>query len=84
MIAPVSNVPYGPGFVMVNVPWASSSTPSFFDLARVATSRIARANSRRLARLRIAEHRHDQTLTLEVDRDAQIDVSMHNELVIAH
>ena len=79
----VSNVPAGPGFVIVNVPPRISSGDSFRDRARAARSWISRAMARSRFAVGVADHRYEQALEVEVDRDAEIDVAVHDQLVVA-
>ena len=66
-------------FVIVNVPPTISSGPSCFDFARVReVADLARDQAQPLA-VGVADHGRDQTLELEVDRDAEVDVVVHDE-----
>ena len=79
MIGSVSAVPNGPMFVIVNVPPTTSSGPSCLLFARVARSRISRAIEPQALAVGVADHRRDQALEVEVDRDAEVDVVVHDE-----
>ena len=46
-----------------------------------ARSRISRAISAQPLAVGVADHRRDQTLEVEVDRDAEVDVAVHDERV---
>ena len=83
MIGSVMYVPNGPGFVIVNVPPSTSSGTSFFVRARVGeVVHLARDQPQALA-VGVADHRRDQALEVEVDRDREVDVVVDDQRVVA-
>ena len=66
-------------FVIVNVPPTISSGPSCFALgARREVADLAGDQPQPLA-VGVADDRRDQALEVEVDRDAEVDVAVHDE-----
>ena len=62
-------------------PWISSGL-SLRACARLARSLISRASAQPLG-LGVADHRREETLVVEVDGDAEVDVVVHEQLVVA-
>ncbi len=83
MIGIVSTEPAEPLLVMVNVPPAISSGSSFVRGARSARSLISLAIAPQPLALGVADDRHEQTLVVEVDGDAEVDEVVHDQLVVA-
>ena len=78
MIGNEIHVPDAPGLVIVNVPPARSSGASCWARARAATSRIARGERAEAQAVGVAHDRHDETLEVEVDRDAEVHGAVHD------
>ena len=83
MIGIVSTDPAEPLLEIVNVPPWISSGLSLRVRARLARSLISRASALQPLGLGAADHRRQQTLVVEVDGDAEIDVVVDDELVVA-
>ena len=83
MIGAVRNVPNGPALVIENVPPEMSSALSFFVRARSASSRIRRAMPRSVSSSARLDDRDDQALVVEVDGDAQVELVVDDQRVVA-
>ena len=83
MTGRLANVPAPPAFVIVTVPPVMSSAESFFVRARLARSDTSRAMRPQPLVLRVVDDRHDQALVVEVHRDADVDVVVHDQLAVA-
>ena len=83
MIGIVSTEPAEPLLVSVNVPPVISSGLSLRVRARSARSLISRAMAREPLGLGVADDRGQQALVVEIDGDAEVDVVVHDELVVA-
>ena len=82
MIGSVISVPYGPGFVIVNVPPTMSSGLSFLPRLAAQIADLVRDRPHPLG-LGVVDDRHHQALEVEVDGDAEVDVVVHDQLVLA-
>ena len=77
-------MPAEPLLEIVNVPPLISSGLQLAWLrARSARSLISRAMARSRLVVGVADHRHEQALVVEVDGDAEVDVVVHDQLVVA-
>ena len=83
MIGIVNTEPAEPLLEIVNVPPWISSGLSLRLRARLARSLISRASAFKPLGLGAADHGRQQTLVVEVDGDAEIDVVVDDELVVA-
>ena len=83
MIGSVIVVPNGPGFVIVKVPPLMSSGDSF--LARVLAGEVAdlAGDGPQPLAVGVLDDRHHQALEVEVDGDAEVDVVVDDQLVLA-
>ncbi len=77
-------MPDEPLFEIVNVPPRISSGDSFRERARVGEVVDLASDRAEALRVRIVDHRHEQSLEAQVDRDAEVDVVVHDELAVAH
>ena len=82
MIGIVSTEPAEPLLEIVNVPPWISSGLSLRVFARLARSLISRAMARKRLVSALRIDRRQQTLVLEVDGDAEVDVVVHDERVV--
>ena len=79
MIGNVCAVPNGPMFVIVNVPPDDLVGAELLRLrARREIADLAGDQAQPLA-VGVADDRRDQALEVEVDRDAEVDVAVHDQ-----
>ena len=83
MIGAVMNVPNGPGFVIVNVPPATSSADSFREQAPVGEVGHGAGDSPQRLALGVADDGDDGPALPQVHCDPEIDVPVDDEGVVA-